>query len=443
MLHVVGALLRRVFLTSYSPDPHCESFLERAETQEHALAEVTAAVLDAAESERTFGLPLARRGIQPVYLRIVNRSDRPLRLQITGIDPNYYTPLEAAALNHFSILKRLSAFGLLGFVFYHFLLIILPSKLFTAYQANRRMDDYFRSRAFRLRPVAPHSEAQGFVFTQLDSGTKVFHVILYAAEKAQAESAVLSNHQAAVDLIFSISVPGIAVDYLKRDFSRILEGQSIQDCDETKLRELLHTLPTAVTNRHGTRLGDPANLVVIGEFPTLLTSFVSRWDETETISLATCWKTVQAFLMGKEYRYSPVSPLYLFARSQDVALQRIRHSINERLHLRLWLTPWQFRGQTVWVGQISRDIGVRFTTKAWNLTTHRIDPDVDEARDYLVEDLLKAEHLKAVGYIEGVGACDVATPRHNLTGDPYFTDGKRVILLLSSSRTRPHFVAWN
>ncbi len=39
-----------------------------------------------------------------------------------------------------------------------------------------------------------------------------------------------------------------------------------------------------------------------------------------------------AFLWGVEYRYSPVSPLYLFGRSQDLALQRIRHSINERLH---------------------------------------------------------------------------------------------------------------
>ena len=28
---------------------------------------------------------------------------------------------------------------------------------------------------------------------------------------------------------------------------------------------------------------------------------------------------------------------------------------------------------------MSRDIGVRFTWRTWNLTTHRIDPDVDEA----------------------------------------------------------------
>ena len=101
--------------------------------------------------------------------------------------------------------------------------------------------------------------------------------------------------------------------------------------------------------------------MVIGEFDTLLGAFGGRWDETETITLATCWKTVAAFLLGAEYRYSPVSPLYLFGRSQDFALQRIRESINERLHLRLWLTPLRFHGKPVWVGQVSRDIGVRFT----------------------------------------------------------------------------------
>ena len=35
-----------------------------------------------------------------------------------------------------------------------------------------------------------------------------------------------------------------------------------------------------------------------------------------------------------DYRYSPFSPLHLFGRDQDIALERTRHSINGRLHLR-------------------------------------------------------------------------------------------------------------
>ena len=172
----------------------------------------------------------------------------------------------------------------------------------------------------------------------------------------------------------------------------------------------------------------------------MLGAFGARWDETEVISLATCWKTVRAFLTGAEYRYSPVSALFLFGRSQDFALQRIRSSINERLHLRLWATPLRFRGQSVWVGQVSRDIGVRFTWRTWNMTTHRIDPDVDEARDYVVEDLMHVGRLEMAGYVDGVGPCDQAAPRRNLTGDPYYTDGKRAVVFLSESRTAATFV---
>ena len=102
----------------------------------------------------------------------------------------------------------------------------------------------------------------------------------------------------------------------------------------------------------------------------------------------------------------------------------------------------RFEGLPVWVGQVSRDIGVRFTWKTWNLTTHRIDPDVDEARDYVVEDLLEAQHVEAAGYVDGVGECTSESPRRNLTGDVYYTDGKRAAILLSPDRKPPRFIAW-
>src|SRR4029079_9204445 len=183
--------------------------------------------------------------------------------------------------------------------------------------------------------------------------------------------------------------------------------------------------------------------VVIGEVETLIGAFAAPWDESEINTLPTSAETMRSLVLGAHYSYSPVSALYLFGRSQDLALQRARRSINERLHLRLWLTPLQLNGKSVGVGQVSRDIGVRFTTKTWNLTTHRVDPDVDEARDYVIEDLLQAGRVDATGYIDGVGQCDSTSPRRNLTGDPYFTDGKRAVILLSEQRPAPRFVAWS
>src|SRR4051812_20677225 len=149
VLFTIGTRLWRLITTPYRPEPTLRTFESRAQTQENSKAQVTVAVLDAAEALRVFGVPLARRGIQPVYLRIVNRSDKLSRLQLVRIDPNYYPPLEAAAANHFSILKRLSTLGLIGWLILPLLvlslplLLIIPFKLISAYRANRRMDDFF------------------------------------------------------------------------------------------------------------------------------------------------------------------------------------------------------------------------------------------------------------------------------------------------------------
>ena len=265
------------------------------------------------------------------------------------------------------------------------------------------------------------------MFTNLSEGNKVVPIRLLGTEGQK-------------DFEFSVPVEGLRADYLRREFDTLHVAEEVNEIDIPGLRHYLASAPQATTNRQGQRSGDPINLVVVGDFPKVLGAFGARWNETEVISFATCWKTARAFLTGAEYRYSPVSALFLFGRSQDFALQRTRSSINERLHLRLWVTPLRFRGQCVWIGQVSRDIGVRLTWRTWNLTTHRIDADVDEARDYVVEDLMHVGRLDMAGYVDGVGPCDRRSPRRNLTGDPFYTDGKRAVVFLSESRTTPKYV---
>ncbi len=440
-----AAPLRRVWhlvITPYLPDPAAAGYKERSQVQEDPRARVTVAVLAAAESRTLFGVDLARRGIQPVYVRLENRSPEPLRLQLVGIYPRYFTPLEAAAAVHFSILRRISAFGVLGWLFLP-LLLLMPFKLITAHWANQRMDRLFRDLGFRLGPVLSGHSAEGFVFTTLDLGTKIVHVRLVPAgdigeaitRAGAIDDTAMLPHAAAptplVDLAFTVPVPGITADYLRKDFDVIVPPATVESVSLAQLVERLEGMPAATSNAAGTRSGDPVNLVVIGEFAAILGGFAARWDESETITLATCWKTMKAFLLGSNYRYSPVSALYLFGRPQDIALQRTRHSINERIHLRLWLSKLTFQGRPVWVGQVSRDIGVRFTRHAWNLTTHRIDPDVDESRDYVTEDLSLAGRVLAAGYVGGVGACSREAPRRNLTGDPWHSDGQRGVILIS------------
>ncbi len=130
-----------------------------------------------------------------------------------------------------------------------------------------------------------------------------------------------------------------------------------------------------------------------------------------------------------------MSALYFYDRPQDVGLQKARQSVDERNHLRLWLSPMRYQGMPVYIGQISRDIGVKLTTKSPTLTTHEIDPDIDEARDYLIQDLLESQKVAKIGFVEGVGAATSENPRYNLTDSPYWTDGWRVVFVFTEEPT--------
>ena len=376
--------------SSFNPRPLDEvGFKQRAQTRTEGDVRVTAAVLSAEECEAKFGSNLYRRNIQPIWLEIENMDDEPVRFLPLGLDRAYFTPLESAYLGRFAIRRA----------------------------DHDEMDVYFFKRGMR-NYVAPGATVSGFVYTNLDEGTKTFNVDIAGEDKKMRT------------FTFFIAVPGIRVDHQEVDWDTLYPEDAIVDYGESDLKKALEKLPCCTTNKKGTAQGDPLNLVVVGDLDDVYYAFIrAGWDETETIYRASVLKTIRSFLFGGRYRYSPVSALYVFGRPQDVALQRARTSIHERNHLRLWLTHMRFEGKFVWIGQISRDIGVRFTSKT--ITTHKIDPDVDETRNFLIQDLWYSQSLKTFGFVKGVGAAAYELPRGNLTGDPYFTDGYRAVLWVS------------
>ena len=375
---------------TYNPRPMSEiSFRDRAQTQSEINIQITAAVPSAEESQKLFGVNLYGRGVQPIWLKIENKDEEPVYFLPVGLDPDYFSPIEAAYVNHFTF----------------------------STPDNDNMTRDFLGRGQGLY-IAPGATRSGFVYTPVDEGTKGFNVDIIG-----------EDHQLRT-FIFFINVPGLRVDHRQVDFEALYSKDEIKSYDADDLRKALENLPCCTTDKGGKDQGDPLNIVVIGEGKDILHAFIrAGWDETETIYSTSLFKTARSFMFGGEYRYSPVSGLYVFDRPQDAALQKARGTIHERNHLRLWLTPMRFKDNPVWIGQISRDIGVRFT---WStITTHKIDPDVDETRDFLVQDLWYSHGLLKSAYVKGVGAAPISEPRGNLTGDPYFTDGLRLVLWVS------------
>ena len=374
---------------SFDPVPIEEvGFLERSQTQQQGDVTLTSAVPSAEECVQAFGVNLYKKNIQPVWLEITNNDSVRLMLMPAILDPEYFAPLEVAAAYSFRSEK-----------------------------VNEEVDFFFAEQNVGVF-VPPGETRSGFVFTNVDEGTKSFIVELVGADHEYRR------------FTFFVEVPGLNVDHRNINFGELYAADEIVTHDLPSLRRVLEELPCCTTNKSGKGQGDPLNLVVIGEPLNLYYAFMrAGWDETETIYGGSLLKTMKSFIFGGRYRYSPVSALYVYGRGQDVALQKARDTIHERNHLRLWMTPLRLNGKAVWVGQISRDIGVRFTRKT--ITTHKIDPDVDEARNYLLQDLWYSQVLAQYSYVAGVGAAAYSEPRGNLTGDPYFTDGLRAVMWLS------------
>ena len=114
-------------------------FRERAVTQRQGAVHVSAVALSAEESTAVFGVPLTEDGIHPVWLRIENGEDFVYFFFPTAVDPNHFSPQEAAWKS------RISFGG----------------------DVNTRMSRHFDERKMPML-IPPRSTVEGFVYTNLD-----------------------------------------------------------------------------------------------------------------------------------------------------------------------------------------------------------------------------------------------------------------------------------
>ena len=351
-------------------------------------ATVTVAVPSAADTEQLFGTDLYASHVQPVWIKVENQTGQDLIMLRHAVDDAYISPAEAAYLRH------------------------AGSK-----ETKREMDVFFQEMEFP-NPVEAGTTVSGYVFTNLDEGFKNVNVDLLGDD-------LLLNFN------FAAKIPGLNADFEYVDLDALYpEFENIEDV--AAFQERLREEPCCTVNKDGTKEGDPLNIVFVGTREAIWSALVRQgWHATEVNHMKSAMKTTRSFFFGSQYLYSPISPLYLYGRSQDVGIQKARNSISRRNHMRLWRAPYNFQGQEVYVGQISRDIGVKFQKRT--ITTHAIDPYVDHTRDGLMGDLAYSEGLSGVGYVSGSRVSTEEDTYYNLTPDPYYSDGYRAVFFFSAS----------
>jgi len=370
----------------YRPGPADPLVLgRRAVTDESAGIRVTVAVPSDEEARHLFGVNLAEAHIQPVWLQIENGTDKEYWFAPVALDPGYFTPREAA--------RR--------------------CELWFGGSANTRMrEDFVRAEIPALVPA--NGRVSGFLFTQHEEGLKVMNVDLI-------------GRAGFAHFLFIVEVPGFRPDATPARFDALYDSTQWRDVDEAALRAALAEMPCCATTEAGTGTEDPLNFVLLGDRRDIFASLLrAGWKVSEVLDRQTAFRLFYSYFFGEEYLHAPISSVYLFGRRQDLAMEKARETARERNHLRVWMTPLRFQGQPVWIGQISRDIGLSYSLGSF--LGHQVDPDVDEARGYLVQDLLRTQNMTRFGWAQGVGATPASAPRHMADGTPFYTDGLRAVM---------------
>jgi len=345
----------------------------RAVTQSQGTISVLASVPGKDEAAAIFGIPVYKRGIQPVWLEIVNNSTQRLRFAPTALDPRYFSPLEVSYIYRKGFTK----------------------------QARSQMDQRFYDSAMP-RQIPAGETRSGYVFTHVNPGTKSFNIDLFGVD-------------ADYSFVFFVTVPGFIPDHAEIDFETLYKPEEIHNYKLAEFRDGLAELPFRTTDQSEQRSGLPIGSVIVGEGVDVLKALLrAGWYESYRIH------------DGKQLAKGH----YLFGRTPDAVFRIRRSAKKDRNRLYLWAAPSRVDGKPVWLAQVTHFIGRR-TQQEQVIFGERIDPNIDDGRDYLMQNLWYSQSLGQWAWLARSDAISIENAQLDFNGFEYFTDGYINVIWLS------------
>lgn len=197
---------------------------------------------------------------------------------------------------------------------------------------------------------------------------------------------------------------------------------------------LFAKIPRRVADKSG-NAGDMVNFLIIGSQAAMEAAFkTAGWVKVDPGVKDTILTGVLASLSKESYLTMPMSPLYLFGRTQDYGWAHAEpiQVVASRNHLRLWKADFTVHGETLWVGAATHDIGFEHDDRSKDVTaiTHKIDPNIDLERDYV------EKKLSNTGLVEEVSHFLPQNPMQSAktaTGGSFHSNGQVLIIKLAPS----------
>jgi hypothetical protein len=268
LLITLGYLLM-VGCASFKPLPLQEEvYSDNIHVQSQKGLTVSTTLLPDEQARRLYGVDLADVGLQAIWLRIENRADRSYWLLVSGIDPNYFPPDEAAVL------------------FYPGL----------GESDEERLTKHFRELTIPLK-IPAGAVNEGYVLAPRHEGGRFINL-------------TLTGESDSIQFGFAVPLPDGDFDFERLDPSSIYGDTHRPSLDLDQLRAEVRTLPCCTSDEAGENAGDPLNLVLIGDTTDILAA-LSRggWSYTHRINFGTIRRIIGAAISGGAYTVAPVSPL--------------------------------------------------------------------------------------------------------------------------------------
>lgn len=331
---------------------------------------LSAAVLSAEDSRALFGVDVNATAVQPVWVEVENGGADTLWLLRAGMDPDYFSPLEVAWSFH--------------------------SPLGAA--ANRSLDEHFDRLAFS-NPIPPGATRAGIIFTNPHYRTRVLNVDLLGQGRMIPFTLFLPvpdspRNGAGLQTVVRYS------DAVEQDFER-----------SDALRAALQQLPCCGGDARGALAGDPLNVVLVGQLDHVAAAMVRR---------------------GLRADRRPIDDTQrLFGRRPDVVGRVSGQGGMSPYWIRLWVAPFSYRGQPVFVAQAGRPVGGRLAmAEGRALAVH---PAVDEVRNFLIQEFIYSGGLAKLGFVEPREATlPPVEPADASATTRYQTDGLRAVMFFDS-----------
>jgi hypothetical protein len=343
----------------------------RAVTEEINGVRLSATVLSSDESKRMLGANINKKEVQLIWLEVENNTSQALWLLRAGTDPDIFSPLEVAWSYH-------AAF---------------------AQETNAIVDAHFEAMAFH--PLIPaHSTQSGIMYTNPHREIRLLNVDL------------LGQGNLFPFTLFPLIPDGSGGQHARAAMKRFNETNAVNYQSLDVLRPALEQMPCCAMDHDGSKKGDPFNVILVGGFDDVSAALVRRGYRVQILELD--------------------NKQHLYERPPDVVIRKQGQGGAPANWLRLWLAPVRFQGKAVFLAQAGRPVGGRFIDiEEADLMLH---PDVDEARNLTIQDMMYSGGLGKLAFIEGVGEITRGNPRTSLDGSTYYTDGLRAVMFFV---TRP------